>query len=85
MWEEYSYSANFLETMTKWEIPVYFFAGRADYNTPFELVEQYYQKISAPKKDLIWFEKSAHSPNFEETEKFDEVMIKKILPVIKQY
>ncbi|WP_353093195.1 hypothetical protein [Tissierella praeacuta] len=30
----------------------------------------------APKKELIWFEESAHFPNFEEYEKFNELVIR---------
>jgi pimeloyl-ACP methyl ester carboxylesterase len=56
-------------------IPVYFIAGKYDYNTPWELVEQYCDFITAPSKELIWFENSAHSPNIEETDKFCDVLI----------
>jgi proline iminopeptidase len=57
-------------------VPVYFFVGRHDYQTSFELVESYFNVINAPEKELIWFEKSAHSPLYEETDKFvDEVNV----------
>lgn len=74
---------DFLKTATKLAVPVYIISGKYDYNTPFELAEKYYQKLQAPKKEFIWFEKSAHSPNYEETEKFDEVMIEKVLKEMK--
>ena len=62
------------------EAPVYFFEGRHDYNTPWELVQEYYDKLDAPKgKTLIWFENSAHSPNLEEPERFSRVMINRVL------
>ena len=68
---------NFLEQAPKLEVPVYFFAGRYDYNTPWELVQEYYTKLDAPKgKHLVWFENSAHSPNLEEPEKFVEETVK---------
>jgi pimeloyl-ACP methyl ester carboxylesterase len=51
-------------------IPVYFCAGRRDYTVPFELVIEFAEKLIAPKKEIIWFEKSAHLPNFEEPDKF---------------
>jgi pimeloyl-ACP methyl ester carboxylesterase len=58
-------------------VPVYFFAGRYDYNTPWELVQEYYDRLDAPKgKHLVWFENSAHSPNLEEPEKFVEETVK---------
>lgn len=61
------------------DVPVYFFAGRSDYNTPFELVKGYYQKLQAPRKEIVWFERSGHMLITEETEKF----IAEMMMVIK--
>lgn len=58
------------KTDTKIDVPVYIFAGRHDYITPSSLVEDYFAKISAPKKKLIWFENSGHDALFDEPEKF---------------
>lgn len=58
------------------KVPVYFCIGRHDYNTPFELSYKYYEVLKAPKKEFIWFERSAHSPIFEETEEFSKTMIR---------
>jgi pimeloyl-ACP methyl ester carboxylesterase len=70
MWDEVM-TYNLLEQAPRLEVPVYFFEGRYDYNTPWELVEQYYEALDAPAgKTLIWFEDSAHSPNLEEPKKF---------------
>ncbi|MED4585767.1 alpha/beta hydrolase [Brevibacillus choshinensis] len=65
---------NLLEMIDQVEVPVYFITGRYDYNTPYELVEQLYNKMKAPHKEIIWFEKSGHAPNYEEEQKFAEVM-----------
>lgn len=62
----------------EYKVPIYFIAGRYDYTTPSELIHEYYELISAPHKEFIWFEESAHFPFFEEPTKFTEVMIKKI-------
>jgi len=70
---------NFIDTITEFKVPVYFFTGRHDYNVPFELTERYFQKINAPIKKLIWFEKSAHSPNWEEPKKFSDIIIGQVL------
>ena len=50
----------------KFKIPVYFLLGKYDYNTPSVLAEQYFNTIKAPKKKLLWFENSGHSPHWEE-------------------
>jgi pimeloyl-ACP methyl ester carboxylesterase len=52
------------------QVPVYFFLGRYDYNTPSELAAAYLQTLSAPSKKLVWFEESAHFPFLEEPAKF---------------
>jgi pimeloyl-ACP methyl ester carboxylesterase len=56
-------------------VPVYFFIGRYDYTTPFELVEQYYEQLESPKKRLVWFDYSAHFPFFEEPQEFARKMV----------
>ncbi len=61
------------------KMSVYFMEGRHDYNEPFELAEKYFKALKAPKKELFWFENSAHMPNFEEAEKFNDLMINKVL------
>jgi pimeloyl-ACP methyl ester carboxylesterase len=57
-------------------VPVYFFAGRHDYCTPFELTQRYFAKLRAPLKKMVWFEHSAHFPFFEEPQKFAAEMLK---------
>jgi esterase/lipase len=57
-------------------VPMYFCIGKNDYVTPFALVEEYYNLIKAPKKNLFWFEKSAHDPQLEEQDKFYDIMMK---------
>lgn len=64
-----------MDTITEVEIPVYFFAGRHDYTTPFSLIEVYYKKLGAPHKRLVWFEQSAHFPFFEEPRRFTDEML----------
>lgn len=64
-----------MEDVPQVKVPVYFCVGRADYNTPHQLIEEYYNILEVPKKQLIWFEESAHFPNFEEPEKFAETVL----------
>jgi len=78
-WHEF-WTFNLFEQAPRIEVPVYFFVGRHDYNTPWILAEKYYQILDAPKgKTLIWFENSAHLLPFEEPEKFSDVMINRVL------
>lgn len=66
---------NLFEQLPELEVPVYFLVGRHDYNTPFALVERYYYYLKAPRKELIWFDHSAHSPMYEEAEKFNGILL----------
>lgn len=66
-------------------VPVYFALGRHDYEAVSILAEQYFEKLEAPVKDLIWFENSAHLPHIEENEKFNNLIINKVLPEVSQY
>jgi pimeloyl-ACP methyl ester carboxylesterase len=68
---------DFVKECNKFETPYYIFQGRHDKNTPSDLVEEFYNVIDAPDKDLIWFENSAHSPMKEEPEKCKSLMVEK--------
>lgn len=67
--------SNLMKDIPEVKVPVYFCVGRNDHNTPHQLIEEYYNKIKAPSKELIWFEESAHFPNFEEPELFAETLL----------
>lgn len=58
------------------KIPVYFISGAQDYNTPWELAERYAQSVKSPHSEFIKFERSGHSPVFEEPERFNEEILK---------
>ena len=78
MWPELS-SVDFLTQATKLDVPVYFFTGRYDYNTPFQLVEQYIELLEAPHKEIVWFEESSHFMNVTDPDHFQDMLINKVL------
>ena len=59
----------------RFEVPVFFFIGRHDYTTPWELSERYFNFLQAPEKRLYWFDRSAHCPNFEEPQAFTRAVL----------
>lgn len=61
------------------KVPVYFFLGKHDRVTPSTLAKDYFRKLKAPKKELVWFEQSAHNPPYEESGKFNRLMVQKVL------
>ncbi len=66
---------SFLNHIKEFQLPVFFLAGRFDYHTPLELMEEYYKCMRAPMKELIVFEHSGHLPQLEETKRFEEVVV----------
>lgn len=69
------YGTDLRKDYAKLEVPVYFFLGRHDINAPTDLAEEYYNLLDAPKKEIVWFEHSGHSPWLNETERFvDETL-----------
>lgn len=62
------------------ECPVYFFAGRKDFQTNATITEQFYRKLKAPRKSFTWFEKSAHNIPNTEPDLMQETIIKQFLP-----
>ena len=71
---------NWMQTLPEVSCPIYFCIGRKDFQTHFTLVEQYYKLVSAPKKNLFWFEHSAHSVPSSEPERLQEVIIQEVMP-----
>ena len=61
------------------EVPCYFISGEYDYTVSWKLVEEYYKDLKAPHKGFYLFENSAHSPMFEEPEKFIDIMVNDVL------
>ena len=72
---------DFLKDCNCFAMPYYIFQGRKDNNTPASLVQEFYDAIQAPDKDLVWFENSAHGPMGEEPEKFKRLMREKFLTI----
>lgn len=56
------------------EVPVVFIEGKHDYHVSSKSVEEYYNHIKT-EKYLYVFENSAHFPQWEEHDKYNEIMI----------
>jgi pimeloyl-ACP methyl ester carboxylesterase len=78
IWDEII-TTDLIKQVTKLEIPVYILAGRYDYTVNYDLQKNYFMKINAPEKGFYTFKNSAHSPLFEEPEKFIEIMVNDVL------
>ncbi len=66
------------DNVIKVNVPIYFMHGIDDLIVNYALTKTYFDKIEAPYKEFIVFDKSAHLVPFEEPDRFNEV-VKKIL------
>jgi len=66
------------------EVPVYFFTGRHDWNTPFPLVEEWAAQLKAPHVELVWFDEAGHFPMIEMPEEFQRALIEKLTPLARR-
>jgi pimeloyl-ACP methyl ester carboxylesterase len=65
-----------VQTLPRLDVPVFLLQGRHDYVAPASSAEQFYLTLQAPKgKQLIWFDESAHMPQYEEPGKFREIVL----------
>ncbi|MCU6710493.1 alpha/beta hydrolase [Paenibacillus sp. J5C_2022] len=67
---------NFMEEVKGLEVPTYFIIGKHDYTSVYPLVEEFYEQLEAPVKELIVFDNSAHLPQLEENKKFNDTVIR---------
>ena len=56
---------DYRDSLSEFEIPMYFISGIYDYNCPHPLVKDYCDTIKAPEKDFYLINDAAHSPLWE--------------------
>ncbi|MEN6463119.1 MAG: alpha/beta hydrolase [Syntrophomonas sp.] len=78
MWNQ-MIASDLTTKVAKLDIPVYFFHGIYDYTCSYTLAKDYFEKLQAPSKGFYTFEKSAHSPLFEEPKKMQHILQKDVL------
>jgi len=54
------------EDTTQFRCPIVIFAGRHDDTTPSGVTAEWFKRVDAPFKKLVWFENSAHMMQIEE-------------------
>lgn len=78
MWDELK-TVDLVRQVPRIDVPVYLFLGRHDRQVPAELAEAWMAHLQAPRKEIIWFEHSAHDMYLDEPQRFQEVLIEKLL------
>jgi pimeloyl-ACP methyl ester carboxylesterase len=69
---------DFTTQAAKLDVPVYIFAGRNDVNAMSSLVEEYFNVLEAPHKELIWLN-GGHGLDGGNLGQFVDVMVNKML------
>ena len=72
-----------LSQLRSLEVPVFFFLGRHDYNTPTSLVEEWASRLKAPQVEIVWFENAGHFLAVEAPEEFQRRLVEKLLPLAR--
>ncbi len=57
-------------------VPLLLFLGRHDYTTPPLPAVHYLDSLRAPRKQVVWFDSSAHFPFFEEPQRFHTELVR---------
>jgi pimeloyl-ACP methyl ester carboxylesterase len=64
-----------VRTMPRLEVPIVMAQGRLDQVAPGEAAQRFHDSLTAPSKQLVWFESSAHTPHLEEPAKFRDLLM----------
>jgi pimeloyl-ACP methyl ester carboxylesterase len=73
LWNE-MLATNLAESLTELALPIYFLHGVYDYTCSYTLAKSYFEQLKAPLKGFYTFERSAHSPIFEEPKKAGRIL-----------
>ena len=83
MWDEVS-ALNLLVTAPALQVPLFSFLGRRDHWVPPETSVAYFNALSAPSKELLWFDQSGHEPFADEPAKFNRAVTEMVRPLVAQ-
>ena len=82
----YSFTTDFMsynlpeDIGSSFEVPIFFFTGTHDWQTPVVLSDKWFQDINAPFKELVHFKESSHAVLNEEPGKLLITLVNKVLP-----
>ncbi|NJD09910.1 MAG: alpha/beta fold hydrolase [Gemmatimonadetes bacterium] len=79
------YGTDLFVSVPEVRVPVWFCLGRHDWEVPAVLSARYFDALGAPRKELVWFENSAHLPNTEEKDRFNAFLIGTVRPVLVEH
>ncbi len=81
MWAEVS-ALNLEKLVPALKVPVFVLVARHDHFVPPENSVAWFDALSAPAKQLVWFEESGHEPFVDEPARFTSVMASVVRPAL---
>jgi pimeloyl-ACP methyl ester carboxylesterase len=79
LWTQQILATDLSELVPKVELPLYLLHGVHDYTCNLSLAHEYFESVQAPVKGFYTFDRSAHSPIFEEPEKVRRILSEDVL------
>lgn len=73
-----------MTTVHALETPLFLFLGRYDYNVNSALAADWFDTVKAPRKQLVWFEQSAHEVMNEEPGRMLLALVTQVRPIAAQ-
>lgn len=71
-------------TVAALQCPLILFNGRDDYNVSASLAAEWFERLKAPSKTLVWFERSAHDLMNEEPGKMLIALVQHARPIAER-
>jgi pimeloyl-ACP methyl ester carboxylesterase len=68
-------TTDLVRTMPHLDVPLVMAQGRLDQVAPGEAAQRFHDSLTAPSKQLTWFERSAHTPHLEEPARFRDLLM----------
>jgi pimeloyl-ACP methyl ester carboxylesterase len=68
-------TTDLVRTMPRLDVPLVMAQGRLDQVAPGGAAQRFHDSLTAPSKQLVWFESSAHTPHLEEPAKFRDLLM----------
>jgi pimeloyl-ACP methyl ester carboxylesterase len=67
-------TTDLVRTIPRLDVPIVMAQGRLDQVAPGQAAQRFYDSLTAPSKRLVWFENSAHTPQYDEPAKFRDLL-----------
>jgi pimeloyl-ACP methyl ester carboxylesterase len=68
-------TTDLVRALPRLDVPLVMVQGRLDQVAPGEATQRFYDSVTAPGKQLVWFESSAHTPHLEEPARFRDLLM----------